>query len=126
MAQEQDTLNPSENALDTIRSIHGWPETETRSFLSKYLFTGDDVFTPVGLMSFGERARLMLACSLPGVPTCYYWMNRSITWISPPGCDLNRRSKNLTAPSWLLCMTGILSITSPQQIWEIMDGINSQ
>ena len=61
MAQEQDTLAPSENALETIRRIHGWPETETRSFLSKYLFTGDDVFTPVELMSFGERARLMLA-----------------------------------------------------------------
>ncbi len=61
MAQEQDTLAPFENALETIRRIHGWPETETRSFLSKYLFIGDDVFTPVELMSFGERALLMLA-----------------------------------------------------------------
>jgi ATP-binding cassette subfamily F protein 3 len=66
MAQEQDTLVPSENALETIRRIHGWPETETRSFLSKYLFTGDDVFTPVELMSFGERARLMLAVLVAG------------------------------------------------------------
>lgn len=61
MTQEQDTLSPSENAPETIRRIHDWTETETRSFLSKYLFTGDDVFTPVGSMSFGERARLMLA-----------------------------------------------------------------
>lgn len=66
MTQEQDTLVQSECALATIRYIHGWPETETRSFLSKYLFTGDDVFTPVGSMSFGERARLMLAVLVAG------------------------------------------------------------
>ena len=61
MTQEQDTLTPSYNALETIRQIHGWSETVVRSFLSKYLFTGDAVFTPVGLMSYGERARLMLS-----------------------------------------------------------------
>jgi len=32
-----------------------------RSFLHYYLFSGDDVFTPVGALSYGERARLTLA-----------------------------------------------------------------
>ena len=61
MAQDQDTLIPTENALGAIQRIHGWNDTETRSFLSKFLFTGDAVFTSAELMSFGERARLMLA-----------------------------------------------------------------
>jgi ATP-binding cassette, subfamily F, member 3 len=61
MAQDQDTLIPTENSLEAIQRINGWNETEARSFLSKYLFTGDAVFTSAVLMSFGERARLMLA-----------------------------------------------------------------
>ena len=62
MAQEQETLNPADNALTALQRITGWAETETRSFLSMYLFKGDDVFTPVAKLSYGERARLMLAC----------------------------------------------------------------
>ena len=38
------------------------PETEVRRLLSFYLFTNDEVFTPVGKLSFGEQARLSLAC----------------------------------------------------------------
>jgi ATP-binding cassette subfamily F protein 3 len=30
--------------------------------LHKYLFSSDDVFTPVGSLSYGQRARLALAC----------------------------------------------------------------
>ena len=36
-------------------------ETEARSFLHYFLFSGDDVFVPVASLSFGERARLALA-----------------------------------------------------------------
>jgi ATPase subunit of ABC transporter with duplicated ATPase domains len=61
MAQDQDTLIPTENALEAVQRIHGWNDTEARSFLSKFLFTGDAVFTSAELMSYGERARLMLA-----------------------------------------------------------------
>ena len=36
-------------------------ETEARSFLHYFLFTGDQPLTPNHLLSYGERARLMLA-----------------------------------------------------------------
>jgi ATP-binding cassette subfamily F protein 3 len=62
MTQEQRELNPDWNAIETMRHLVGSNETAMRSFLSKFLFTGDDVFTPIGLMSYGERARLALAC----------------------------------------------------------------
>ncbi|NPV56387.1 MAG: ABC-F family ATP-binding cassette domain-containing protein [Anaerolineae bacterium] len=62
MAQEQEELDGGLNPLQTIQRAAGGNETEARSFLSKYLFTGDDVFVPVGSLSFGERARLSLAC----------------------------------------------------------------
>ena len=62
MTQEQETLDPFQNALETIRMLAPLSETEARSFLHLYLFSGDDVFVPVGKLSYGERARLMLAC----------------------------------------------------------------
>ena len=34
---------------------------EVRDYLAKFLFTGDDVFKPVSLLSGGERGRLALA-----------------------------------------------------------------
>ncbi len=37
-------------------------ESEVRDYLARFLFTGDDVFKTVGLLSGGERGRLALAC----------------------------------------------------------------
>ncbi len=62
MTQEQEDLNSEWDALTTILNILNQSQTEARAFLSKYLFTGEDVFTPVGKLSYGERARLSLAC----------------------------------------------------------------
>jgi len=61
MAQEQETLPLDKNAFQVIQDAGGWNETTTRAFLSQFLFKGDEVFTPAGVLSFGERARLMLA-----------------------------------------------------------------
>jgi len=60
MAQEQELLDPALNALETIRRRAALSETEARARLHYFLFTGDDVFVPVGALSFGERARLAL------------------------------------------------------------------
>ena len=61
MAQEHENLDFQVDALTSLAHISPLTETELRSFLSKYLFKGDDVFTPVEQMSFGERSRLSLA-----------------------------------------------------------------
>jgi ATP-binding cassette subfamily F protein 3 len=61
LAQEQEILDPRRNALEVIQSAAPLNQTAARSFLHFFLFTGDDVFTPVADLSFGERARLMLA-----------------------------------------------------------------
>lgn len=62
MTQEQEEFEPASNALLTFRRISGYAETEARTYLHKYLFNGDDVFTPVEALSYGQRARLSLAC----------------------------------------------------------------
>ena len=60
-AQEQETLDESLNAFETIRAVSPLDETYIRRFLHYFLFTGDEVFIPVGDLSYGERARLTLA-----------------------------------------------------------------
>ena len=62
MAQEQETLDASSDALTMLRGLAPLNETDARAFLHQFLFTGDEVFTPVGKLSYGERSRLALAC----------------------------------------------------------------
>ncbi|HVO42952.1 MAG TPA: ABC-F family ATP-binding cassette domain-containing protein [Aggregatilineales bacterium] len=62
LAQEQEILDRQSNALATLMAIvPSFTQTEARSFLHFFLFTGEDVFRPVALLSYGERVRLMLA-----------------------------------------------------------------
>jgi ATP-binding cassette subfamily F protein 3 len=60
-SQEQEGLDETSNAFEEIRRVALMGETEARSFLHYFLFKGDDVFVPVGSLSFGERTRLALA-----------------------------------------------------------------
>ena len=62
MAQEQEDLLSEENAFELICKQAVYNETEARTFLHRFLFSGDDVFVPVSSLSYGERARLSLAC----------------------------------------------------------------
>lgn len=61
MSQEQELLDPKRSALETIQQAAHLDETQARSFLHYFLFSGDDPLRPAGLLSFGERARLSLA-----------------------------------------------------------------
>lgn len=62
LAQEQEDLNPAFTPLETIQRQAVFSETAARTFLHKFLFGGDDVFLPIGKLSYGERTRLSLAC----------------------------------------------------------------
>lgn len=61
MSQEQELLDPNSNALDSIRAVAPLNQTDARSFLHFFLFSGDDPLRPIQTLSYGERARLALA-----------------------------------------------------------------
>jgi ATP-binding cassette subfamily F protein 3 len=61
MTQEQETLDPAQSSLQIVQAEIAADETDARRFLHYFLFSGDDVFIPVGSLSYGERARLLLA-----------------------------------------------------------------
>ena len=62
-AQHQaEELNPSFDVLQTVESVAtGDIRTRLRSLLGSFLFTGDDVFKKVSVLSGGEKSRLALA-----------------------------------------------------------------
>lgn len=60
-AQAHERLEPTNTLIDEITSIQPMPNSEARSYLGQYLFSGDDVFRTVNTLSGGERGRLALA-----------------------------------------------------------------
>ena len=61
-AQEHDTLDTDRTVLENMKSAA--PElqdTQVRTILGSFLFQGDDVDKPAGVLSGGEKTRLALA-----------------------------------------------------------------
>ena len=60
--QTQSKLTPSNTVLDELwNDFRLTPEVEIRNRLGAFLFSGDDVKKSVGMLSGGEKARLLLA-----------------------------------------------------------------
>ncbi len=60
-SQTHSRLNARHTVVDEIRQVSALSEEGARSFLGRFLFTGDDVFKPIGALSGGERSRVALA-----------------------------------------------------------------
>ena len=61
LSQMHDGLRLDRSILDTILDVRNMPIEQARGLLGRYLFTGDDVFKPISLLSGGERSRVALA-----------------------------------------------------------------
>lgn len=60
--QEQKTLNPENSPFEEISDAHPLMDnTDIRNILAAFLFTGDEVFTPIKKLSGGEHVRVALA-----------------------------------------------------------------
>jgi ATP-binding cassette subfamily F protein 3 len=61
-AQAHEGLNPGNSVLDEVLAASpGMLPHQGRDYLGRYLFSGDDVFKQVSMLSGGERGRLALA-----------------------------------------------------------------
>src|SRR5262249_21481070 len=66
-AQEHETLDTDRSVLENMRTSAATvgradlSDTELRRILGAFLFTGDDVDKPAGVLSGGEKTRLALA-----------------------------------------------------------------
>ncbi len=60
-AQAHEDLRPERTLLDEILSVKDMPISEARDYLARFLFTGDDVYKTIDVLSGGERGRVALA-----------------------------------------------------------------
>jgi len=60
-AQAHEGVNPERTPIEEIQSVREMPVANARDYLAKFLFTGDDVFKKVKVLSGGERGRVALA-----------------------------------------------------------------
>ena len=60
-AQAHEGLDPDKTVLDEILAVSPMLPYQGRDYLGKYLFSGDDAFKKVSMLSGGERGRLALA-----------------------------------------------------------------
>ncbi|MGC8856374.1 MAG: ATP-binding cassette domain-containing protein, partial [Anaerolineae bacterium] len=61
-AQAHEGLDPERSLIEEIASVMPhWLPGQIRDYLGKYLFSGDDAYKKVSLLSGGERGRLALA-----------------------------------------------------------------
>ena len=61
-AQEHETLDVNQSVLDNMKSAApDLDDTTARTVLDSFLFSGDDVYKPAGVLSGGEKTRLALA-----------------------------------------------------------------
>ncbi|MCU0512288.1 MAG: ABC-F family ATP-binding cassette domain-containing protein [Anaerolineae bacterium] len=60
-AQAHEGLNPANTLIDEITRVKPMAQSEARSYLGAFMFSGDDVFRTVETLSGGERGRLALA-----------------------------------------------------------------
>jgi ATP-binding cassette subfamily F protein 3 len=62
LAQAHANLDLDQTVLDAVLDIKHLKVPEARNYLGRFLFSGDDVFKPVGDLSGGEQSRVALAC----------------------------------------------------------------
>ena len=96
--QSLESLRGGKTVIDEIWDEHRvFTETKVRSYLSLFLFRGDDVFKNVDALSGGEKAKLCLLKLMLSGATCCCSTSRPTTSTSRRGRCLRRRSRILTA-----------------------------
>ncbi|NDJ52353.1 MAG: ABC-F family ATP-binding cassette domain-containing protein [Chloroflexi bacterium] len=60
-AQAHERLNSDNTIFDEILTVKDMLDSEARTYLGSFLFSGDDVYKPISALSGGERGRVALA-----------------------------------------------------------------
>lgn len=125
-SQAHERLDPSRTLTEEIqRHVPGMLEHEARNYLAKFLFTGDDVFKKVSVLSGGERGRLALAClALEGANLLL--LDEPTNHLDLPSQEiLQRILEEFTGTILLVSHDRYLVDAVATRIWEVLPNENS-
>ena len=99
-AQEHDTLDLNATVLENLTHVApDLNDTQARSILGSFLFSGDDAFKPARVLSGGEKTRLALATLVTSRANVLLLDEPTTTSTPPPATKSSRPSPNTKAPS---------------------------
>lgn len=99
-AQEHETLDVDRTVLENMRSsAPDMKDAEVRGILGSFLFSGDDVDKPAGVLSGGEKTRLALATIVASSANVLLLDEPPTTWTLPAAPKSWGRSRTTAAPS---------------------------
>jgi len=123
-AQHQsESLNTDRSVLEEAFSVSpGIPEQEVRNLLGAFLFSGDDVFKRVKVLSGGEKSRLALVKILLAPPNLLL-MDEPTNHLDIPSCEiLEEGLKRFTGTLVMITHDRRLMNAVCNAILEIRDG----
>lgn len=118
-----ETLDPDKSVMDTLQEIAPMlTNTELRTLLGCFLFSGEQVFKPVSVLSGGEKSKLALARLMLSGP--------NVLLLDEPTNHMDIPSKDVMAEALLDYEGSILCISHDRHfiqelatdIWELYDG----
>jgi ATPase subunit of ABC transporter with duplicated ATPase domains len=127
-AQEHETLDTDRTVLENMRSAgNDAPDSELRRILGAFLFSGDDVDKPAGVLSGGEKTRLALAglvCSSANV----LLLDEPTNNLDPAsrGQVLDALSTYTGAVVLVTHDPGAVEALNPEKVIMLPDGIEDQ
>ncbi|MDP7412384.1 MAG: ABC-F family ATP-binding cassette domain-containing protein [SAR202 cluster bacterium] len=123
LQQGTDDLPDGRSVLDALIDIRNLQLVDARSYLARFLFTGDDVFKQVAVLSGGERTRLALARLLITEPNVLI-LDEPTTHLDIPSREaLEDTLSNYSGALLFVSHDRHFISLMADQIWSIEDGV---
>jgi ATPase subunit of ABC transporter with duplicated ATPase domains len=123
-AQEHETLDVSKSVLENMqRAAPQLADTDARKVLGSFLFTGDDVNKPAGVLSGGEKTRLALA-SLVVSSANVLLLDEPTNYLDPASREVILRALSTCTGAVVLVShdVGAVLALNPERVLILPDG----
>ena len=123
MPQQQETLDPNANPVEVIQTLCPMGQSETHHFLHYFLFEEDEVYLPSSKLSFGQRARLLLARLVASGANCLI-LDEPINHLDIPSREQFERALEIFSGTVIVAAHDRAFINRTSDIlWSLKEGV---